>query len=67
MYYNRLMLYNWQQIDWPEFKYDLSDVEDGLFAFVNGLLKTYQKWSLKVGHFSSQFSLFRNPLFLFFL
>ncbi len=39
------MTYNWQQKDWPEFKYDLADVEDVLFAFaekvgqVSGLLK----------------------------
>ncbi|MFQ5544318.1 MAG: Fic family protein [Nitrospiria bacterium] len=39
------MTYNWQQSDWAEFKYDLSDVEDVLFALaekggrVSGLLK----------------------------
>lgn len=39
------MIYNWQQPDWPEFKYDLQAVDDILFAFaaetgtVNGMLK----------------------------
>lgn len=39
------MRYNWQQIDWPEFRYDLSGVEHLLFAFAertghaSGLLK----------------------------
>ena len=39
------MIYNWQQPDWPAFKYDLQDIEDLLFAFaeetghVSGLLK----------------------------
>lgn len=28
----RLMPYNWQQGDWPTFRYDLSDAEDTLFA-----------------------------------
>ena len=27
------MKYNWQQADWPEFQYDLTDVQDDLFAF----------------------------------
>ena len=27
------MRYNWQQPDWPNFRYDLSAVEDLLFAF----------------------------------
>ena len=27
------MTYNWQQKDWPEFRYDLTDVEDALLAF----------------------------------
>lgn len=31
--YNRLMIYNWQQEDWPQFRYDLSGVEDTLLAF----------------------------------
>lgn len=41
----RLMTYNWQQNDWPEFRYDLSGIEDDLFAFAektghaSGLLK----------------------------
>ncbi|HDY69146.1 MAG TPA: DUF4172 domain-containing protein, partial [Candidatus Scalindua sp.] len=26
-------MYNWQQADWPEFKYDLESVEDILFSF----------------------------------
>ncbi len=45
MCYNRLMSYNWQQKDWPDFSYDLTDVEDALLAFaertgtVSGLLK----------------------------
>jgi Fic family protein len=39
------MHYNWQQEDWPEFRYDLSGVEDALLAFAertgraSGLLK----------------------------
>lgn len=39
------MRYNWQQKDWPEFRYDISEVEDVLFAFaektghVSGMLK----------------------------
>ncbi|MDR4497277.1 MAG: Fic family protein [Candidatus Scalindua sp.] len=39
------MTYNWQQADWPEFTYDLTEVEDFLFSFaervgsVSGLLK----------------------------
>lgn len=39
------MTYNWQQKDWPEFKYDLREIEDTLFAFaekvgqVSGLMK----------------------------
>ena len=39
------MIYNWQQTDWPEFKYDLESSEDILFSFaermghVSGLLK----------------------------
>lgn len=41
----RLMKYNWQQADWPIFRYDLSKVEGELLAFaekageVNGMLK----------------------------
>ncbi|HNP60834.1 MAG TPA: Fic family protein [Nitrospirales bacterium] len=31
--YNRLMTYNWQQPDWPDFQYDLTTVEDALLAF----------------------------------
>jgi len=27
------MVYNWQQADWPEFQYELKDVEDALFDF----------------------------------
>ncbi|MFL5742388.1 MAG: Fic family protein [Flavisolibacter sp.] len=27
------MAYNWQQPDWPDFKYDLGTTEDNLFAF----------------------------------
>ncbi len=39
------MVYNWQQLDWPEFSYDLSEVEEMLFNFaeqtghVSGILK----------------------------
>lgn len=39
------MTYNWQQKDWPHFTYDLSSVEDDLFAFaeqvsrVSGMLE----------------------------
>jgi Fic family protein len=41
----RIMSYNWQQPDWPLFRYDLSGVEDTLFALAErtgrstGLLK----------------------------
>lgn len=32
--FNRLMaMYNWQQRDWPQFKFSLSEVEDSLHAF----------------------------------
>jgi len=40
------MKYNWQQSDWPDFKYDVSVVQDVLFAFaektgqVGGILKS---------------------------
>ncbi len=40
------MKYNWQQPDWPDFKYDISDIQDVLFAFaqktghVSGILKS---------------------------
>ena len=43
--YNRLMTYNWQQKDWPDFRYDLSGIDDALLNFaertgrVSGLLK----------------------------
>ena len=31
--YNRLMkTYNWQQPDWPNFRYDLSTIHETLFA-----------------------------------
>jgi len=39
------MIYNWQQPDWPEFRYDVREVEDMLFEFaeltghVSGVLK----------------------------
>ncbi|HET6674403.1 MAG TPA: Fic family protein [Nitrospiraceae bacterium] len=45
MSYNRLMPYNWQQKDWPEFRYHLSGLDEALLAFaektgrVDGLLK----------------------------
>ncbi len=44
--YNRLMAYNWQLPDWPDFRYDLAAIEDDLFAFaeqtgrISGMLKT---------------------------
>lgn len=43
--YNRLMSYNWQQKDWPNFTYDFHSIEDDLFLFaqktghVTGILK----------------------------
>lgn len=49
MWYNRLMKYNWQQKDWPDFKYDLSAVEDVILAFaekvgvVSGIIGTLPK------------------------
>jgi len=39
------MKYNWQQSDWPEFRYDLHGIEDTLFSFaeetghISGILK----------------------------
>lgn len=39
------MKYNWQQSDWPEFRYDLREIEDTLFSFaeetghISGILK----------------------------
>ncbi len=42
---NRLIIYNWQQPGWPNFRYDLGDVEETLFAFaeetghISGVLK----------------------------
>jgi Fic family protein len=42
---NRLMLYNWQHPDWPEFIYDLRHIDDLLFSFaeetghISGVLK----------------------------
>ena len=47
--YNRLMSYNWQENDWPEFRYDLSGAGDALLAFAertgqaSGLLLTYSQ------------------------
>ena len=32
--YNWLMVYNWQQKDWPEFRYNLSHLEDQLLQFI---------------------------------
>ena len=46
MVYIRLMIYNWQQPDWPSFRYDISGVQDVFFAFaektghVSGVLKS---------------------------
>ena len=40
------MKYNWQQKDWPHFEYDISEIQDVLFAFaektghVSGILKS---------------------------
>ena len=40
------MKYNWQQSDWPDFRYDLSGIQDALFSFaektgqVSGVLKS---------------------------
>ena len=45
MVINRLITYNWQQPDWPNFLYKLTDVEEMLFAFaeetghINGVIK----------------------------
>ena len=39
------MMYNWQQPEWPDFRYDVHDTEDALFAFteqaghLSGILK----------------------------
>jgi Fic family protein len=43
--YNWLMKFNWQQKDWPNFRYGLNEVENALFEFaeqtghVSGMLK----------------------------
>lgn len=43
------MRYNWQQPDWPGFRYDLQTIEDALFAFaeetghISGVLKAMPK------------------------
>jgi Fic family protein len=40
------MKYKWQQPDWPNFRYDLREVEDALFDFseqtghITGILKS---------------------------
>ena len=40
------MTYNWQQKDWTQFSYDISKLEDKLYAFadksgrISGILKT---------------------------
>ena len=45
MCYNRLMRYNWQQSDWPDFRYDADEISDSLLAFmervgrISGLLE----------------------------
>lgn len=42
----QIMTYNWQQPDWPNFKYDASAIQDVLFDFaekaghVSGILKS---------------------------
>lgn len=44
MCYNQIMIYNWQQKDWPHFKYDLSSLEARLYQIaekigqVNGMI-----------------------------
>jgi len=43
------MIYNWQQPDWPDFKYDLTGIEDIMFSFaeemgrVSGILNALSK------------------------
>jgi Fic family protein len=39
------MIYNWQQPDWSEFRYDLNGVEDMLFEFAE--LTGHVSWILK--------------------
>jgi len=34
------MKYNWQQKDWPDFKYDLRKVEDELFSFAEKMVRS---------------------------
>jgi len=47
--YNRLMTYNWQQKDWTKFSYDISRLEEHLYAFaeksgrISGILKAMPK------------------------
>jgi len=42
-------MYNWQQNDWPNFRYDVSKIEKQLYAFaeksgrISGLLKALPK------------------------
>ena len=45
MCYNRLMTYNWQQQDWPDFTYHLAEIEEIIFSIaeetghISGILK----------------------------
>ena len=45
MCYNRLMTYNWQQSNWPDFRYDADEISDALLVFmervgrISGLLE----------------------------
>ena len=35
-----MMKYNWQQSDWPNFRYDLREIEEKLFSFAEGTGRT---------------------------
>ena len=40
VWYNRLMSFNWQHKDWPNFSYDLSSLEQSLFLFSERMGRT---------------------------
>lgn len=48
--YNRLMNYNWQQADWPNFRYDLSNIHE-LLLRISGKMGLIQG---KIGHLPNE-------------
>ena len=64
---NRLMIYNWQQPDWPEFSYQLIDTEETLFAIaeetghIDGVLRlNVSRLNHLIGSFISQTIYFQS-------